>query len=48
MKKTEAWRSQETFQCHPANNFNPGSLNPEPIVLAALNYCAILSHTIPD
>lgn len=53
MKKLKHGGVKKLFQGHSANkqgsqDLNPGGLNPEPVVLTALNYCAILSHTITD
>lgn len=53
MKKLKHGEVKKLFQGHSANkpgskDLNPGSLNPEPVVLTASNYCAILSHTITD
>lgn len=49
MKKLKHGEVRKLFQGHSANKWwsqdlNPGSLNPEPMVLIPLNYCAILSH----
>lgn len=53
MKKLNHGEVKKLFQGHPANkrvsnDLNPGSLNPMPVVLTALNYCVVLSHTITD